>query len=196
MDQRRADFDRFVADSTGALLAHRVPDRVGPGGAEDLVQETLFEVARRWPRVRRMERPLAYARRILVNRAVGGAGRRARHRQELSGGSPPTERRRRDSGAGLDEHDRLESRPARGAARAPRGPGPHGGRGPPDRPRLPPANASPALAAGHRSARWPARPRPPACWPPNTNKDCPGGGSAHGAAGVDGGANSGAARAA
>ena len=53
--------------------------------AEDLVQETLFKVARRWHRVRRMERPVAYARRILVNLALSGADRRGRRRRELTG---------------------------------------------------------------------------------------------------------------
>jgi RNA polymerase sigma factor (sigma-70 family) len=45
-------------------------------------------VARRWPRIRRMERPLAYARRILVNRALSGSARRTRRRQELTVAAP------------------------------------------------------------------------------------------------------------
>ena len=78
MNQRRADFDRFVADSTDTLLRTAYLIVWDLGEAEDLVQETLFEVARRWPRVRRMERPIAYARRILVNRALSGSARRTR----------------------------------------------------------------------------------------------------------------------
>ena len=54
-----------------------------PVEAEDLVQECLLAVARRWPRVRAMAHPHAYARRVLVNLALDGAKRRARRRQEL-----------------------------------------------------------------------------------------------------------------
>jgi RNA polymerase sigma-70 factor (sigma-E family) len=78
-----ADFDRFVADSSDTLLRTAYLIVWDLGEAEDLVQETLFEVARRWPRIRRMEHPMAYARRILVNRALSGSARRTRHRQEL-----------------------------------------------------------------------------------------------------------------
>ena len=42
-----------------------------------------MKVASRWPRVRRMEQPRAYARRVLVNRALDGARGRARRRSEL-----------------------------------------------------------------------------------------------------------------
>jgi RNA polymerase sigma-70 factor (sigma-E family) len=60
--------------------------------AEDLVQECLLRVARRWPKVRLMEHPGAYARKVLVNLALDGARRRARCWQELAaldGGEPP-----------------------------------------------------------------------------------------------------------
>src|SRR5581483_8967555 len=83
MNKPRADFDRFVADSTNTLLRTAYLIVWDLGEAEDLVQETLFEVARRWPRIRRMERPIAYVRRILVNRALSGSARRTRRRQEL-----------------------------------------------------------------------------------------------------------------
>jgi len=83
MNPRRADFDRFVADSSDTLLRTAYLIVWDLGEAEDLVQETLFEVARRWPRIRRMERPIAYVRRILVNRALSGSARRTRRRQEL-----------------------------------------------------------------------------------------------------------------
>ena len=66
MNERRADFDRFVAGSTDTLLRTAYLIVGDLGEAEDLVQETLLEVARRWPRVRRMQHPTAYARRILV----------------------------------------------------------------------------------------------------------------------------------
>lgn len=51
--------------------------------AEDLVQECLLVVARRWPRVRGMDHPYAYARRVLINLALDGAQHRARRRLEL-----------------------------------------------------------------------------------------------------------------
>jgi RNA polymerase sigma-70 factor (sigma-E family) len=107
MNERRADFDHFVAASTHALLRTAYLIVGDLGEAEDLVQETLFEVARRWPRVRRMEHPTAYARRILVNRAVGGAKRRARRRQELAGDVPPDRAMPVLAGAQVAEHAEL-----------------------------------------------------------------------------------------
>src|SRR5581483_4513520 len=107
MHERRADFDRFVADSTDALLRTAYLIVWDLGEAEDLVQETLFEVARRWPRVRRMERPIAYARRILVNRALGGSARRARRRQELTVPMPPDRGHGMTNGIAPVEQDEL-----------------------------------------------------------------------------------------
>ena len=63
---------------TAYLIAWDLPE------AEDLVQECLLTVARRWPRVRRMEHPRAYARRVLVNLALDDRRHRARRRQELA----------------------------------------------------------------------------------------------------------------
>jgi RNA polymerase sigma-70 factor (sigma-E family) len=109
MDQRRADFDRFVADSTDTLLRTAYLIVWDLGEAEDLVQETLLDVARRWPRVRRMEHPIAYARRVLVNRALRGAARRARRRHELIA-EPPADRGAETSDPGaLDTYDELMS---------------------------------------------------------------------------------------
>ena len=107
MNERRADFDRFVAGSTDALLRTAYLIVWDLGEAEDLVQETLMEVARRWPRVRRMDRPAAYARRILVNRAVSGAGRRARRRRELAAEPPAECVALTNDAAGIDGHDEL-----------------------------------------------------------------------------------------
>lgn len=53
--------------------------------AEDLVQECLLRVSSRWRRVRAMDMPLAYARRVLINLALGGRDRRSRRRVELAG---------------------------------------------------------------------------------------------------------------
>lgn len=84
---------------TGYLIASDVTE------AEDLVQECLLRIARRWPKVRSMDRPDAYARRILVNLALDGARRRARCWQELAtlDGEPPATRVAHD-------HDALVTR--------------------------------------------------------------------------------------
>src|SRR5579859_31711 len=77
------EFDDFAAQAwepllrTGYLMTGDAKD------AEDLVQETLLKVARRWSRVRSMDHPAAYARRILINLILHDAGRRSRQRAEL-----------------------------------------------------------------------------------------------------------------
>jgi RNA polymerase sigma-70 factor (sigma-E family) len=84
-DRARDEFERFVADATDDLLRTAYLVLWDLAAAEDLVQECLFKVARRWPRVRSMDHPTAYARRILVNLALDGAKRRHRHHAELGG---------------------------------------------------------------------------------------------------------------
>ncbi len=83
-ERTREEFEQFVAASAGELLRTGYLVVWDLATAEDLVQECLFQVARRWPRVRSMEYPAAYARRILVNLALGGAKRGSRHRSELA----------------------------------------------------------------------------------------------------------------
>jgi RNA polymerase sigma-70 factor (sigma-E family) len=78
------DFDEFVQGNVDDLLRTAYLITWDAGDAEDLVQECLFKVARHWPRVRRMEQPRAYARRVLVNLAIDGARGRARRRGELN----------------------------------------------------------------------------------------------------------------
>ena len=48
------------------------------------MQEALCRVAKRWDRARSMDRPVAYARKVLVNLAVDGANKWARQRDELA----------------------------------------------------------------------------------------------------------------
>jgi RNA polymerase sigma-70 factor (sigma-E family) len=79
------DFDEFVAHHLDDLLRTAYLVVWDQAEAEDLVQECLFKVARRWPRVRRMEQPCAYARRVLINLALDGARGRARRATELRG---------------------------------------------------------------------------------------------------------------
>jgi|SRR5579875_1021418 len=101
------DFDQFVADSAESLLrtAHLITWDAGE--SEDLVQECLMRVARRWPRVQRMEQPLAYARRVLINLAVDGGDRRALRRRELDAPSASADAPAADVLAGLDTRDEL-----------------------------------------------------------------------------------------
>ena len=89
----REEFDHFVVDSVDGLLRAASLIVWDFAEAEDLVQECLFRVARHWPRVRRMEYPTAYARKVLVNLALDGARRRTRDRAELdhAGTSHPAE---------------------------------------------------------------------------------------------------------
>jgi DNA-directed RNA polymerase specialized sigma24 family protein len=77
------DFDQFVAANVDDLLRTAYLIAWDQAEAEDLVQECLLKVARLWPRVRSMDQPRAYARRILINLATDGARGRARRRVEL-----------------------------------------------------------------------------------------------------------------
>lgn len=89
------EFEGFVADSVDGLLRAAYLIAWDYAEAEDLVQECLLRVARRWPRVRRMEYPTAYARKVLVNLALDGERRRTRARAELG----------RSGGLGQVEHE-------------------------------------------------------------------------------------------
>jgi RNA polymerase sigma-70 factor (sigma-E family) len=106
MSQDHAEFDRFVAAGAETLLRTAYLIVWDLQEAEDVVQETLVKVAKRWPRVRGMNYPIAYARRILVNVALDGSARRTRHREELTG-QPPEERAVGDRTSGIDDHDEL-----------------------------------------------------------------------------------------
>jgi RNA polymerase sigma-70 factor (sigma-E family) len=77
------EFDEFVSTHVDDLLRTAYLIVWDSAEAEDLVQECLLKVARRWPRIRRMDQPRAYARRVLVNLALDGARGRARRRSEL-----------------------------------------------------------------------------------------------------------------
>lgn len=81
--RRRAEFEQFVAESSATLLRTAYLVAWDLTEAEDLVQECLLAIARRWPRVRGMDHPHAYARRVLINLALDGAGKRSRRRREL-----------------------------------------------------------------------------------------------------------------
>jgi len=83
-ERRRAEFEQFVIESSPALLRTAYLVAWDLTEAEDLVQECLLAVARRWPRVRGMEHPHAYARRMLINLA-GQHQRDQRHGDDRAG---------------------------------------------------------------------------------------------------------------
>ncbi len=101
------DFDEFVAGKLEQLLTTAYLITWDAGDAEDLVQECLFRVARRWPRVRGMTQPRAYARRILVNLALDAAGGRAQRRGELGGAPAATDEPARDLLVGFETRAEL-----------------------------------------------------------------------------------------
>lgn len=83
-----AEFERFAAAHADGLIRTAylmVGDR---GDAEDIVQECMLRLARKWPRVRKMEHPGAYARRVMVSLVLDGSHERARRTLELAATLP------------------------------------------------------------------------------------------------------------
>ena len=78
-----ATFDDFVLAYGDVLLRTARLITLDDSDAEDLVQECLLQIARRWNRVSAMEQQVAYARRVLVNLALRGSKKRSRQRAEL-----------------------------------------------------------------------------------------------------------------
>jgi RNA polymerase sigma-70 factor (sigma-E family) len=79
MSAADTSFDAFAAANARGLMSTAFLICCNEDDAEDLVQECLWRVARRWRKVRAMEFPDAYARQIVVNLAIdhsGKAGRR------------------------------------------------------------------------------------------------------------------------
>ena len=89
----REEFDRFVVETAASLLRAVYLVVWDEQEAEDLLQECYARLARRWPRVRRMDSPRAYARKVLVNLALDERRQQRRRRDELShGGSVDSDR--------------------------------------------------------------------------------------------------------
>lgn len=88
MSMRPFDFDGFVAANANGLLRTAYLMVGDLHDAEDLLQETLIKVAAKWTRVRRMDSPVGYTRRILVNLALRGSSKRSRNRAELNATAP------------------------------------------------------------------------------------------------------------
>lgn len=84
--QARTEFEAFAARHVDGLVRTAFLMVGDQGDAEDLVQECLLRVARRWPRVRSMDHSGAYARRVLFNLILDGRRTRARRHEELMDG--------------------------------------------------------------------------------------------------------------
>jgi RNA polymerase sigma-70 factor (sigma-E family) len=105
---KASDFDRFVTANTDGLLRTAYLITWDLHTAEDLVQEALIKVAKRWPKIKRMDHPVAYARRILVNDALDGRARHQRRRSELTTSPQPDQNGHvADASALIDTHDEL-----------------------------------------------------------------------------------------
>jgi RNA polymerase sigma-70 factor (sigma-E family) len=79
----KRQFEGFAAEASDSLLRTGYLMTGDVRDAEDLVQETFLRVARRWNRVRSMDHPAAYARRVLINLVLDDARRRSRQQAEL-----------------------------------------------------------------------------------------------------------------
>jgi RNA polymerase sigma-70 factor (sigma-E family) len=104
---RQSDEDRF-ADFVRAQSATLFRTAYLMTGdyqrAEDLLQTTLVRVYQRWPRVGQMDRPVGYARKILVNQAASWWRRRSSHELPLVLRDEPAWGGRMDE---LAEHERV-----------------------------------------------------------------------------------------
>ncbi len=105
--RRRADaqheFDAFAAAHADGLIRSAflmVGDR---GEAEDVAQDCLLALARRWPRVRAMQHPGAYARRVMFNLILDGRSGRSRRLLELGDGDAADGRPAEDDGPRSEE---------------------------------------------------------------------------------------------
>lgn len=99
------EFERFAAAHVDGLLRTAylmVGDRAE---AEDVVQESMLRVARKWPRVKGMEHPGSYARKVMVNLVLDDAPKRTRRKGELLAVESP-----KQSGDGGASAASLDSR--------------------------------------------------------------------------------------
>ena len=123
MDARaEEEFRVFVAARWHTLVRTAVLLTGDHGLAEDLVQQTLVIVHRRWGSILRQENPSAYARRVLVNENLRRF-RRRRLVEVLNGGSrsdDPLVLDPADPGTPTDDLERRETLLAGLAALPPR----------------------------------------------------------------------------
>lgn len=102
MSRTREEFDHFVEEAGGPLMRTVYLIVRDAAMAEDIVQETMLRVARRWPRVRRMRHRTAYARRIAVNLALD--------ERRLQGRERPTSELLEPEPTEANHDDRVEQR--------------------------------------------------------------------------------------
>ena len=95
------DFRAFVERQWGPLTRTAYLLTGDRGYAEDLVQAALEKTHRKWDRVARMDSPVAYVRRAMVNTAVSWRRRRRVSEVPLLTG---------DDQAGADPYGRVEQR--------------------------------------------------------------------------------------
>ena len=104
---QQSDEDRFTAfvDANSATLFRTAYLMSGDyQRAEDLLQTTLVRVYQHWTRIEAMDRPVAYARKVLVNQSTSWWRRRSSHE------SPVLVRDDRSWDGNLDdvaEHERV-----------------------------------------------------------------------------------------
>lgn len=77
-------FTEFVRGHSSALFRTAYLLSGDYQWAEDLLQTTLVKVYQRWERVDEMQRPVAYARKILVSQAASWWRRRSSHETPLA----------------------------------------------------------------------------------------------------------------
>jgi RNA polymerase sigma-70 factor (sigma-E family) len=101
------DFPGFVAARSAALFRSALVLTGNREAAEDLVQETLERVCRKWRTIAAKDAPDAYVRRIMVNLA-NDRGRRFRRTALLV--SPVPHQDTGDRAVSGDEYGRVDSR--------------------------------------------------------------------------------------
>jgi RNA polymerase sigma-70 factor (sigma-E family) len=97
----QGEFERFAATYADGLLRAAYLMVGDAGEAEDIVQECMLRMARKWPRVRTMEHPGAYARRVMVSLVLDGGRRRSRRNLEMAAPAPADALAAPDEGAAL-----------------------------------------------------------------------------------------------
>jgi RNA polymerase sigma-70 factor (sigma-E family) len=101
--EQERSFEAFVASRGSALLRFAFMLTHDRGRAEDLVQDALVKLHRRWDRVASAEQPDAYVRRVVTNEFL--SWRRRRSSSETPGVIPAT--RIADPSAAVDERDAM-----------------------------------------------------------------------------------------
>ena len=102
--QAADEFSAFVFARSAALFRTAYLLTGDYQRAEDLLQTTLVRVYQRWPRVQEMQRPVGYARKVLVSQSTSWWRRRSSHEAPgLRTDEPDGVDLVRD----LDEHERV-----------------------------------------------------------------------------------------